>query len=204
MLSQGKPVVFSELVPTDKRRQSDLFNILMGLSVIESTPTKAVIWKGMNYVTDFLIKIGITNEIKAINCSPKEIFGVKDRLNLGDLAEKFISLYVFLGVDRLNIRHAVNLMADSPSQIQKVLRRLYSVVFILEQIGVVRHLSESCHYLLQQPIELIVAAVFQEVPKLHMFPAESIEALLNRFNDVYIKTLHKKRHELYLTEVERT
>ena len=202
-LSMNVPVRFADIADCDKRRQSDLFNILDALQVFGHVSDKLVVWRGFGATTAAYVRKGVENEIKSYTHTIQEIFRVGTSPSLGTLVENFVSLYVYLGVDCLNIREVVNLMADSPEQAKKVLRRLYLVVFVLEQVGLLVHGFEYSSYVLKQPLDVILTAIFQEVPRLCVFPEESVEALLNRLDTVYIRSLHKARHETYLTAVQR-
>ena len=202
-LSMSNAVRFADIADCDKRRQSDLFNILDALNVFGHISDKFIVWRGFGATTAAYVKKGVENEIKSYKCTIQEIFNVGHSPSLGTLVENFISLYVYLGVDCLNIREVVNLMADTPEQAKKVLRRLYLVVFVLEQVGLLVHGFEYSSYVLKQPLDVILTAIFQEVPRLGVFPEESVEALLNRLDRVYIRSLHKARNETYMAAVHR-
>ncbi|OHS98758.1 hypothetical protein TRFO_08775 [Tritrichomonas foetus] len=202
-LSQNNPVRFNDIADCDKRRQSDLFNILDALEVFGHVSDKLIVWRGFGATTAAFVRYGVQNELRAHTDSIIEIFRVGPSPSLAVLVIKFISLFIFLGIDSLNIREVANLMADTPDHAKKVLRRQYLVVFVLEQCGVIEHGYAYSHYMLKQPLDVIVSAIFQEVPRLRMFPEESVEALLNRLDDVYIKNLHRRRMELYHQAVNR-
>lgn len=197
------PLRFSEIADGDKRRQSDLFNILEALEAFGHISDKLVIWRGLCTTPAAFIRIGVQNELISHNKSLTEIFEVSTSPSLATIVVKFLSLYVFLGVDTLNIREVVNIMGTSPDHAKKVLRRLYLVVFVLEQIGVLSHGYAHSQYVLKLPLDMIVSSVFQEVPKLRMFPEESVEALLNRLDLVYIRNVHARRREVYAIAVKR-
>lgn len=202
-ISQNSPVRFADIADCDKRRQSDLFNILDALEVFGHISDKLIVWRGFGATTAAFVRYGVQNELRAHTESIVEIFQVGQSPSLSTLVIKFISLFIFLGIDSLNIREVVNLFADNPEHAKKVLRRLYLVVFVLEQSGVIEHGYAYSNYILKQPLDVIVSAIFQEVPRLRMFPEESVEALLNRLDDVYIKNLHRRRRELYAQAISR-
>ena len=194
---------FADVADCDKRRQSDLYNILDALGVFGHFNDKLVIWRGLRAVTSALIRYGIQNEKEAQTRTIIEIFRVGQSPNLGTLVTKFLSLYVFLGETCINIREAVLLMSDSQEHGKKVLRRLYLVVFVLEQAGIIEHGYAYSNYVLRQPLDVIISAIFQEVPNLNMFPEESVEVLLNRLDKVYIRTAHMHRQEMYQFALKR-
>lgn len=202
-LSNNMPVRFAEIADCDKRRQSDLLNILEALEVFGHISDKLVVWRGFGATTAAFVRIGVQNELLSHEQNITEIFRVGTSPSLSVLVTKFISLFVFLGIDTLNIREVVNLMSDTAEQAKKVLRRLYLVVFVLEQAEVIEHGYAYSHYVLKLPLDVIVSAIFQEVPRLRMFPEESVEALLNRLDSVYIRNLHKRRQEVYSLAVNR-
>ena len=202
-LSRSAPVRFADIADCDKRRQSDLYNILDALEVFGHISDKLVVWRGFGATTAAFVRIGVQNELKAHQESIIDMFRVGPSPSLGTLVVKFISLFVFLGVDTLNIREVVNLLADNEEQAKKVLRRIYLVVFVLEQVDVIEHGYAYSHYVLKQPLNVIISAIFQEVPRLRMFPEESVEALLNRLDTVYIKNLHTRRREMFHDAVTR-
>ncbi|OHT04137.1 hypothetical protein TRFO_06450 [Tritrichomonas foetus] len=202
-LTNNSPVRFADIADCDKRRQSDLFNILDALEVFNHVSDKLIIWRGFSSTTAAFVRYGVQNEIRSHTESIVEIFSVGQSPSLGTLVNRFISLYIFLGVNSLNIREVVNLMATSQEHSRKILRRLYLVVFVLEQCGVIEHGFAYSNYSIKQPLDVIITAIFQEVPRLRQFPDGSIEALLNRLDDVYIRNLHRRRADLYQQAVER-
>ncbi|KAH0790786.1 hypothetical protein GPJ56_005207 [Histomonas meleagridis] len=202
-LTKNIPVRFSDIADCDKRRQSDLYNILEGLEVFGHYSDKLIIWKGLSATSASLIKHGIKNELRALEEPITSIFSAGPSPSLTSLVKKFLSLYVFLGVDCLNIKEVANLMGDSPEQAKKILRRLYLIVFVLEQVGVLEHGFAYSQYVLKQPLSVIIPSIFQEVARLRLFPDESVEALLNRIDDVYIKVIHHGRKESYSIAVKR-
>ncbi|OHT04608.1 hypothetical protein TRFO_27875 [Tritrichomonas foetus] len=202
-LSQNSPVRFADIADCDKRRQSDLFNILDSLEVFGHISNKLIVWRGFGSTTAAFVRYGVQNELRAHTESITQIFRVGQSPSLSTLVIKFISLFIFLGVDSLNIREVVNLISDNPEHAKKVLRRLYLVVFVLEQSGVIEHGYAYSNYMLKQPLDVIVSTIFQEVPRLKMFPEESIEALLNRLDDIYIQSIHKRRRELFSLAISR-
>lgn len=202
-LSPNQPIRFSDIASCDKRRQSDLYNILDALDVFGHISEGVVVWRGFGATTAAFVRHGIENEGKAQHLPIEEIFRVGQSPVLGKLVVTFISLFVFLGQRNLNIREAVNIMSDSPEHAKKVLRRLYLVVYILEQIGILDHGYQFSNYLLKLPLDLIISTIFQESPRLPIYPEESIEALLNRLDSVYINTLHAQRREMYQKALTR-
>lgn len=201
--SKNVPICFSGIANCDKRRQSDLYNIFDGLGVFDHISSKFVVWKGLNSIVGEFIRHGVENEIRSHQETITEIFQVGTSPSLSVLVVKFISLYIYLGIDCLNIRDVAILMADSSLYVNKILRRLYLVVFILEQIGVVEHGYAYSNYIIKQPLDIIIDAIYQEVSKSGMFPEDSVEALLNRFDLVYIKNLQLGRRESYIIATKR-
>lgn len=200
-LSQNVPVRFADIADCDKRRQSDLYNILDALEVFGHISDKLVVWRGFGSTTAAFVRYGVQNELRGHDETIVQIFKVGPSPSLATLVIKFISLYVFLGTNCLNIREVVNIMADSADHAKKVLRRLYLVVFVLEQVGVIDHGFAYSQYILKLPLDVIITAIFQEVPRLRMFPDESVEALLNRLDSVYIRNIHCRRFEMYTSTV---
>ena len=202
-ISPNLPVRFADIADCDKRRQSDLYNILDALEVFNHVSDKLIVWRGFASTTAAFVRIGVQNEIRAQTESILEIFYVGQSPSLSTLVVKFISLFIYLGTKSLNIREVVNLMGDSPEHAKKILRRLYLVVFVLEQCNVIEHGFAYSNYSLKQPLDVIISAIFQEVPRLRQFPDGSVESLLNRLDDIYIKNLHRRRKDLYLQAIDR-
>jgi hypothetical protein len=204
-LEQQGPAAFrfSDVADCDKRRQSDLFNILDALDVFVHVPDKQLVWRGFTATPTAFVQIGIHNEIQAQSESIAELFSVGPSPSLPVLVVKFVSLYVFLGVKCLNIREVVNLMADTDDQAKKILRRLYLVVFVLEQLQIVEHGFGYSQYILRLPLDSIVEAVFEEIARSVPFPEGSEQALINRFDGEYIRNVHKHRIEGYMEAVAR-
>lgn len=198
-----RPIRFGDVANCDKRRQSDLFNILNALDVFTSHSERMVVWRGLSAVTSALIRFGIEKERESQTKTITEIFQVGVSPKLETLVRNFLTLYIFLGEKCLNIREVVMVMANSLEHSKKVLRRLYLVVFVLEQIGIIKHGHAYSHYILQEPLDVITSAIFEEVPNLGMFGDESVEILLNKLDKVYIATIHNRRREMYQSAVNR-
>lgn len=196
-VSKNSPVRFNDIADCDKRRQSDLYNILNALDVFGYISDKLIIWRGFEATTSAFVRYGIQNEILAQKKPIVEIFKVGPSPSLSILVIKFICLFIYLGAESLNIREVVNLFSDNADQAKKVLRRLYLVVFVLEHAGIIEHGNAYSLYTLKLPLDVIVSTVFQETSRLSMYPEGSIESLLNRLDSVYIKNLHRRRKELY-------
>lgn len=196
-LSPNVPVRFADIANCDKRRQSDLYNILNALELFGHLNDKLIIWKGFGATTSALIRMGIRNEILSHTQNMCTIFNIGTSPPLGVLTMTFLQMFVYLGITSINIQEAVIIMASSPDQVKKILRRLYLIVFILIHIGVLEHGNEHSLYILIQPLDLIISTIFQETLRLKMFPHGSIEELLNRLDTNYLKNLHKRRLEEY-------
>lgn len=196
-LSKNNPVRFNDIADCDKRRQSDLYNILNALDVFGYISDKLIIWKGFDATTSAFVRYGIQNEITSQKKGIIDIFRVGPSPSLSILVVKFICLFIYLGTDSLNIRDVVNLFSDSAEQAKKVLRRLYLVVFVLEHAGIIEHGNAYSLYTLKMPLDVIINTIFQETSRLSMFPDGSIESLLSRLDGVYVKNLHRRRMELF-------
>lgn len=202
-VSKNSPVRFNDIADCDKRRQSDLYNILNALDVFGYISDKLIIWRGFEATTAAFVRYGIQNEILSQKKSIVEIFRVGPSPSLSVLVIRFICLFIYLGTDSLNIREVVNLFSDSAEQAKKVLRRLYLVVFVLEHSGIIEHGNAYSLYTIKLPLDVIISTIFQEASRLTMFPEGSLESLLNRLDDVYVKNLHRRRIEIYTHAAHR-
>ena len=201
--SHNTPIRFSDIANCDKRRQSDLFNILEALGLFSYCSDKRVVWKGFGAIITSLVRHGIQNEIRSKSETIDSMFFVGQSPSLGTLVTTFISLYIFLGVECLNIKEVANLLSQTQEQAKKILRRLYSIVFVLEQLNIIEHGVSHSEYILKEPLDLIISSIFQEIFKMNLFPEDSVEALLNRFDLVYIKNLQLGRRESYIIATKR-
>jgi hypothetical protein len=181
----------------DKRRQSDLFNILDALDVFGHVLDNRLIWRGFSAVGPALVRAGLQNEILSQSQSIQEIFAVGPSPSLSMLAVRFLSLYVFLGVPSLNLREVVVLMSDSEQHSKRILRRLYLVVFLLVQLEIIEHGYGYSEYVLKLPLENILTRILQELDTGRPFAPGSIESALNRIDADYIRRLHKRRNDAY-------
>ena len=71
------------------------------------------------------------------------------------------------------------------------------IVFVLEHAGIIEHGNAYSLYSIKLPLNVIISTIFQEASRLSMFPDGSIESLLSKLDDVYVKNLHRRRMELY-------
>ena len=202
-LNPNVPVRFADIADCDKRRQSDLYNILNALEIFGHLNDKFITWKGFGATTSALIRMGIRNEVLSHTQNMCSIFNVGTSPPLGILTMTFLQMFVYLGLPSLNIQEAVIIMASSADQVKKILRRLYLIVFILIQVGLLEHGNEHSLYILIQPLDLIISTIFQETLRLKMFPHGTIEELLNRLDANYLKNLHQRRLEEYRTSLNR-
>lgn len=202
-LSRSVPLCFSGIANCDKRRLSDLYNIFDGLGAFDHVSDRLVAWRGLDSVAGVFVRRGVENEIRSHRETITELFCVGASPSLSVLVAKFISLYVYLGIDCLNIQDVSVLMAESSDYVKKILRRLYLVVFVLEQIGVIEHGFAYSNYVIKQPLDLIISEIFREVARAGLFPEDSVEALLNRLDIVYIRNLHMGRRESYISATKR-
>ena len=202
-LSPNIAVRFADIADCDKRRQSDLYNILNACEVFNHISDKLITWRGFGATTAALVRLGVHNERASHNQPMLSLFAVGQSPSLNSLVKTFLSFYVFLGVDSINIQEVSVAMAENPDQAKKILRRLYLIVFVLEQAGLLEHGYEHSNYILKQPLDIIITAVFQESLRLRMFPEGSVESLLKKLDRVYITTLHQRRREYYQIAIKR-
>lgn len=202
-LSGDGPFRFADVATCDKRRQSDLFHIIDALGLFTHVNEKFISWRGLDMVAETLIRWGIENERDAHNGSITELFRVGSSPSLCVLVRKFLSLYVFLGVKSLNIREVVVVISDDVVSARKILRRLYLVVFVLEQMKIIEHGNLYSTYTIRQPMSMIISTVFQKIPNLNIFPEESVECLLNRLDSVYVRSAHSRRYDCYRLALDR-
>jgi hypothetical protein len=194
---------FSRFVHCNKRRQSDLFNIMDALDLFGHLPKNRLTWRGLQVVNATFVREGIENEIRSQTESIIQLFAVGQSPSLILLTNRFLTLYLFLGVQCINMRNAVILMSDNPEHSRKTLRRLYMVVFVLEQLHILQRDVVYSQYLITLPVVKVVNEIFDDLSRTRPFLPGSIQSMVNRFDEGYVQNLHKQRMETYEAAIGR-
>jgi hypothetical protein len=198
-----KPFRFADLAPCDKRRQSDLLSILSALEVLGHVSQRLLIWRGFNGVVPVLIRVGVQNEIRSQSQPIQKLFSFGKSPSLAELSLSFLSLYGFIGATCLNLREVSEIMSDSLHRSKKILRRLYSVVFVLEQLEILERGAARSEYWLKLSLDSIVEGIFKRLESERPFLPGSIALLMNRFGRGYIRRVQTGHADAYAEAVRR-
>jgi hypothetical protein len=197
------PFRFSDLAPCDKRRQSDLLSILNALDVFKHVPHNLLVWRGFHVIVPSLVRIGVQNEIRSHSQPIGKIFALGISPSLATLSLSFLSLYGFIGQACVNLSEVAQLMSDTPLQSKRILRRLYSVVFVLQQLEILERGTGRSEYWLKLSLDSIVDGIFATLETERPFAPGSIESLMNRLDADYIRTVQKKHADAYAEATRR-
>lgn len=128
------------------RRVYDFFNLLSYLNVCQIVERGKLSWVGTQEIAGVVREVYTQIECMSVSQGIKELFNVGQSPSLGILATKFISLYFYLGMDKLLLRQVSILFHDGKSDIKSLERRMYLVLNFLEIIGVVIHTTKTGEY----------------------------------------------------------
>ena len=144
----GLPLSIEEIpnkFQLSKRAFNDFIAVTSAVGVTKklSPTTFAFQHKGL----DHQVQSRLTQEVElqAKRTPLVEVFAFNDVPPIGELAIRFIKLFLFLRRESIDIRQAARLMSTKNAKYKTVLRKLYMVTTSLEASGVVektRNLSE--------------------------------------------------------------
>ena len=176
------------------RRVYDFFNFLSSIGVCVGKEKKKISWVGIKTAKPYFIDAYMQLETSIGDESITELFNLGPSPSLGKIAVHFVSLFFYLGVNKLSMRAATILLKDDSTDIKSLERRLYLVLSFLEIIGVITHTEKRCEYEINIDVDQVVYEAFQKkLQSIEEVDPTSIMTLLNRTPQSKINSILQKR-----------
>lgn len=180
------------------RRAYDLFNLLTALKVCRSVERGRIAWNSINDAVKTVTSEYVKIETDSLFKSTRELFDLGPSPSLGTIATRFMSLFIYLGVDTIALRRAVPLFHNPNCDVKSLERRLYLVLGMLEIMNLLSHSKRTGEYSIVADVESIRARALRKKHTVAMRTAPaSIEATLNNLDGVYVKRLLEARQAEY-------
>lgn len=181
----------------DKRRLYDLFNVLTTVGICAKLEPKHFAWLGDDSVHDTCRAMAVDLELKCVvDKDDISVLRVDDNSHLSVIVTKFIQSFFYFGKDIVDVQDISLCMARSPGRSKLILRRLYLISQILEEVGVMQHTLARGKYKLCMDVLGIVKQAFRQLLSGNKLPIESVLAKMNDVDDDYLRRLHAERQHL--------
>lgn len=187
----------------EKRRLYDLLNVLTACGVCEKSSAHAYCWRGLSVLPSFLSQVSRDIEARALYMDIDQLFFIPDSPAIGALTVNFIAIFVYYGIPMIPLREISMIMTANEERARMVMRRLYSVVYVLERIGVLKHALTVGECLFNADLGELQRSTFVAMAKENMFPPDRIEFELNRFDDMYISQLQRERKSQFMYQIQQ-
>jgi hypothetical protein len=176
------------------RRVYEFFNLLSALGVCSTLERGRLSWIGLSEVPRTIETIYTEIEVGSLHNDIDALFALGVSPSLGLIALRFVSLYLYLGVDILSMRRVALLFHGSKIGIKSLERRMYVVLNFLEVIGIVEHSQSVSEYRLTLERAPIVENAMKRRKEVEVEQSpDMVEALLSRYSQQFIASLHEER-----------
>jgi hypothetical protein len=200
--SAGQTISLTEIASDFQlhpRRVYEFFNLFSALEVCSALNRGQLSWVGVHKLFQTIETVYTEMEVASLQESFENLFKLDKSPSLGLIAVRFMSLYLFLGVDHLPIRRVTLFFHNEDSGLKSLERRIYVVVNFLEVIGVVEHTRSVGEYRLLLNRASIVEHAMKERQQICFSASpERIEALLNRCEPQFLHDLYARRRGIFL------
>lgn len=181
----------------EKRRLADLFSALTGLGICSRIQVACYKWESMEKIKESIKNISFILEKNAITMPIAELFDAAHSLSVGDLSNKLIEVFCFFGIREMTLKSVASICTINGSGSKQVLRRLYLVAFLLEQLGILSHTKIRGVYRCELDLNEILKNSINQIIKQGMIPDTSIGMFLSRIDDSYILPILNHRQLLF-------
>jgi hypothetical protein len=182
------------------RRVYEFFNLLTGLGVCSQIQRGHLSWDGLSKIPFAIEPVYTEIEANSLNKSIDAVFHLSKSPSLGLIALRFLSLYLYLGVNSLSIKRVAFLFIGGKAGIKSLQRRMYLVLNLLEVLGTVQHAKAVSEYRLLLDTTTIFENAMKKRKQLSLdSPPELIETLLSRYRPEFLVQLHEQRMEAFTT-----
>lgn len=181
----------------EKRRLADLFSALTALGVCSRIQVACYKWLSMEKIAENIKNISFILEKNSLTIPVAELFDAAHSLSIGDLSIKLIEVFVYFGIREMTLKAIATICTINSSGSKQVLRRLYLVAYLLEQLGILTHTTIRGVYRCELNLKEIITDSINELIKQRIVPDISIEMLLSRVDDAYILSILDRRQLIY-------
>ena len=189
----------------EKRRLYDLMNVLLACDVCKRIDSHSFRWNGLQNIPSALQQISLHTEKKAATHDLEQLFLLPESPGIGLMTNHFLASFMYFGKVVMNIRDIALLMSVDTEKARPILRRLYLVAFLLERTGLVSHSQKIGEYIIDANILAIQKNTFLTLKQDGIFPAYSVEFMLSRIDDVFLKKLgHYRKSKLLFVLSQKT
>lgn len=180
------------------RRAYDLFNLLTSLKVCRSVERGRIAWNSLADAVKTVANEYIKLETESLTKSTRELFDMGPSPSLGIIATRFMSLFIYLGVDKITLRQALPLFRNEKCDVKSLERRLYLVLGMLELMNLLTHSKRTGEYGIVPSVTSIRERAMRKKHAVAMKTnPECLEATLSKLGEPYINRLLELRREDY-------
>ena len=180
------------------RRAYDLFNLLTALKVCRNVERGRLAWNAIGDAAKTVSSEYIKIETESLFKPTRELFDLGPSPSLGTIATRFMSFFVYFGVDRITLKQAIPMFRHQNCDIKSLERRLYLVVGMLKILNLLSHSKGSGEYEIALDVDAIRARGMKKKHAIALKAAPwSLEATLNKLDDTYVDNLLEARKNEY-------
>ncbi|OHT12405.1 hypothetical protein TRFO_17782 [Tritrichomonas foetus] len=181
------------------RRVYDLFNLLTSLHVCKNVERGKISWVSMNEAMKTISYEYTKIECDSLTKPMTSLFDLSSSPSLGQIALKFLSLYIYLDVQTLPLKSVLALFHNARCDIKSLERRVYLVLGMPEIMEILTHTKRTGDYTITFDFQPIRERAMKKkfVIASQSMPA-SVEGLLSKFDMCYMNSVsHDRREKFY-------
>ena len=165
-----------------RRRFYDVFNVLESMGVCQKVGIDSIRWIGLSNVKATLAQLRRDLDIENPEKTLDDLFTRDKLIGIGRTNARFLMLFPALGVRRINLKKAAELLAHGVVKYRTMLGKLFQIAYIVRAVDVVKRTATNCEIELRD--DLYDFPVYPEVPLDEPEPVSedkfSVSMLLNR------------------------
>ena len=188
----------------DKRRVYDLFNVLSAVDVCRRVDTKSYMWLGVGAVAEVMVRMAMQLELETMACSDLSVMRLTENSRICDIVRNFIYLFLYFGVNEIRVQDAARILSSDSVEPRRVLRRLYLITQILENVHLFEHTLQKGVYRIALNVVPITEEAYRRLKDEGMIPPDSVLSHINAFEKQYLHRIHKERQIAAQIAVSRT
>lgn len=177
----------------DKRRVYDLFNVLSAVDVCRRVDAKNFAWVGTSMISEVMTHMATQLELETMACADLSVVKLTENSRISDIVKNFICLFLYFGVNEIKVQDAARILASEGVEPRRVLRRLYLITQILENVGLFEHTMQKGVYRLAVNVEPITEAAYRRLRDDRMIPPDSVLAHINDLDNKFMQQMYKQR-----------
>jgi hypothetical protein len=185
------------------RRVYEFFSLLSSLGVCSYIDRSQLTWNGLAQVPAAIEAAYTELEVAFRDAPIDAAFKLDESPNLGTIALRIVSVYLYVGAESLSMRRIALLLHDGLANLKSLQRRMYLVLNFMEVIGIVHRTKTVGEYRLFLNRTAIVATAMKKRQEACDGSGPLIlETLLSRHGPEFLEPLHAKRFAAF-TEATR-